>query len=327
MNKVAFSSHELPRDFEDRARFKLWRDLHAERFGEADMAYSGERPFFARFEFMQFGQAFVTRMAGTLSRYDRTARQVAASPRDDILISFLTDGCRWRTVQRGREIVSGPGQIGVATNAASMTGHVEGDLSGIGLGFPRAELAERVTHLDDALPGLIDPTSPAARHLARYLATLWDGHTIADDPLLVAHVETTLLDLVALALGAGRDSGYIARMRGLRAAHVQEIVATINSSYANATISPASVARQVGLSPRYLHELLQETGMTFTERVLELRLQKARAMLADPHHDRLRVSEIALAAGFSDVSYFNRCFRRRFGCSPREYRNGQGGRA
>ena len=96
MTKVTFSSDELPDGLDK--RFKLWRDLHAERFGEADMAYAGDRPFFARFEATQFGKAVVTRMGGTLDRYDRTARQVAAYPRDDILISSLTNGCRWLTI-------------------------------------------------------------------------------------------------------------------------------------------------------------------------------------------------------------------------------------
>jgi AraC-like DNA-binding protein len=87
------------------------------------------------------------------------------------------------------------------------------------------------------------------------------------------------------------------------------------------------VARRLGLSQRYVNDLLLETGASFTERVLELRLQKARAMLTDRRHDRVRIGGIAYACGFNEVPYFNRCFRRRFGCSPREYRNGNGGHA
>jgi AraC-like DNA-binding protein len=53
---------------------------------------------------------------------------------------------------------------------------------------------------------------------------------------------------------------------------------------------------------------------------LELRLQKARSMLVGTHHDHMKVSDIALACGFNEVSYFNRCFRRCFGASPTEHR-------
>ncbi len=58
--------------------------------------------------------------------------------------------------------------------------------------------------------------------------------------------------------------------------------------------------------------------------MLELRLQKARAMLADSRHDRLRVIEVAYACGFNAIAYFNQCFRRRFGGSPTQYRGGNG---
>ncbi len=43
-------------------------------------------------------------------------------------------------------------------------------------------------------------------------------------------------------------------------------------------------------------------------------------MLAAPRHDAMRIGDIALACGFNEVSYFNRCIRRRFGVSPRQLR-------
>ncbi|MFC6446121.1 helix-turn-helix transcriptional regulator [Shinella zoogloeoides] len=71
------------------------------------------------------------------------------------------------------------------------------------------------------------------------------------------------------------------------------------------------------MTPRYVNVLLSETGAGLTERVLELRLLQAKAMLSEPRCFNMRIGEIALRSGFSDVSYFNRCFKRRFGCSPR----------
>jgi transcriptional regulator GlxA family with amidase domain len=53
---------------------------------------------------------------------------------------------------------------------------------------------------------------------------------------------------------------------------------------------------------------------------LELRLQAARKMLADPRSDRLKVIDIAYASGFNEVSYFNRRFRQRFGEKPSDAR-------
>jgi AraC family transcriptional regulator, positive regulator of tynA and feaB len=37
----------------------------------------------------------------------------------------------------------------------------------------------------------------------------------------------------------------------------------------------------------------------------------------------MTIAEIAFAAGFNDISYFNRLFKRCHGLSPRDFRNGQ----
>ncbi|MER9307142.1 helix-turn-helix domain-containing protein [Mesorhizobium sp. M0293] len=65
---------------------------------------------------------------------------------------------------------------------------------------------------------------------------------------------------------------------------------------------------------------MSESGQTLEQRVTSLRLRKAFDMLTSPQFDKLKISEIALAAGFNDISYFNRAFRRTFGLSPTQSR-------
>lgn len=54
----------------------------------------------------------------------------------------------------------------------------------------------------------------------------------------------------------------------------------------------------------------------------ELRLQKAFALLIERSGGKRRISDIALEAGFSEVSHFNRLFRARFGDTPSGVRRG-----
>jgi transcriptional regulator GlxA family with amidase domain len=54
-------------------------------------------------------------------------------------------------------------------------------------------------------------------------------------------------------------------------------------------------------------------GTSFTARVNELRLQSAFTLLTKARDNAHRISDIALQAGFSDISHFNRLFRSRFG--------------
>ena len=138
-------------------------------------------------------------------------------------------------------------------------------------------------------------------------------------------VQATLLDLVALSLGAKRDAQELAAMRGLRAARTGDL-SCHRGRVLRSVIFRARRRLGLGLNPRYIQKISStETDANFTERVMELRLQKARAILTSPQGDRMKISDIAYSCGFNEVSYFNRCFRRRFGASPTQYRgNGNG---
>jgi transcriptional regulator GlxA family with amidase domain len=125
---------------------------------------------------------------------------------------------------------------------------------------------------------------------------------------------------VALAVGVNGEAAAFAQARGFRAARLKVVLAEIRNCFSQPGFSTDFLARRVGLSTRYIQDLLQETGAGLSERVLELRLQMARSMLAGPNNDGRRITDIALACGFNEAAHFNGCFRRRFGCSPTQYR-------
>lgn len=78
------------------------------------------------------------------------------------------------------------------------------------------------------------------------------------------------------------------------------------------------VAKELNLSSGYLSAMhKKETGLTFSEYLLQVRMTHAQEMLQAAN---LPTSKIAAACGFSDESYFRKKFKQFFGISIRDYR-------
>jgi AraC-like DNA-binding protein len=86
-------------------------------------------------------------------------------------------------------------------------------------------------------------------------------------------------------------------------------------------LNVGAVAARYRVTPRYVQLMFEGEGITFSEFVLNQRLARVHRTLCDSRHAGSTVSAIALEVGFGDVSYFNRCFRRRYGASPTDVRN------
>jgi AraC-like DNA-binding protein len=280
MKKLIFSTDDLPETLNDQARFRFWQDAYCDGIGGIETTRLPDRPFAAQLEFMPFRSALLGRFSGTVRQTTRTRQQAAVSPHDAYEFSFNTGTTPLVCVQRDHEQVLSPGEPTFQSSVEAVSIHSDAPNEWLGVMVPRQAIRALVPAADDLIHMPFDSASPALRHLRRYLGILRQLDELPDDPLLARHIETTLIDLVALVLGAGSDAAAVAKMRGLRAARVQAILAEIRTGFADPSFSAGAVAAKLGLSARYLQDLLQETGASFTERVLELRLQQALGALA-----------------------------------------------
>lgn len=83
-------------------------------------------------------------------------------------------------------------------------------------------------------------------------------------------------------------------------------------------LSLADAADYAGLSANYFSECFRrQVGISFQDYLNERRLQFASSLLRS---SELPVTEVCFAAGFNTIPHFDRIFKRKFGCSPREYR-------
>ncbi len=88
---------------------------------------------------------------------------------------------------------------------------------------------------------------------------------------------------------------------------------------ASGTLTRVQVARQVGISPRNLTDLLKErTGRSFSELLREARIERACELLVKTE---MTVAAIALDSGFCDQSYFTHVFQDLKKTTPKQYRD------
>jgi AraC-like DNA-binding protein len=123
------------------------------------------------------------------------------------------------------------------------------------------------------------------------------------------------LDLVASALlSAGDERALLTTRVSLARAKLW-----IESHLAE-KLSGERIAQACNLSVRHLNRLFTREGTALMEYVWARRLARCHRDLTDPAMRHRSVTEIALAAGFNDLSHFSRSCRACYGLSPREVR-------
>lgn len=89
-------------------------------------------------------------------------------------------------------------------------------------------------------------------------------------------------------------------------------------------LSLNSIAEQFYMNKCYLSRIFKEiTGFTVNGYLHARRIQKARSLLIQ---NSMNISEVAEAAGYENLTYFERVFKKHTGMSPLEYRKQYGKR-
>jgi AraC-like DNA-binding protein len=294
-------------------QLELWRASEGRYFWAMDMDLADDPHFHAAIHARQIGDVTIGGFSTSIRSGTRKAAHVALDGKDCVSLSINTGLMPHLTRTRGRECILEPGAAVLLSGSEPFSLASTGAASCFQIVVPRSQLSP---HIEDRLGYRVDASIAALSTLHEYCNIL--GHLEPlPSPGVMAIASSAIVELLSAVM---ESSGEQKNMRGLRAARLASILDRIRRNFSRADFSVNAVARELSVSPRYVQDLLAESGHTFAERVLELRLRQVHSQLADPHFDNQRISQIAYAAGFSDISYFNRCFRRRFGTTPKAMR-------
>jgi AraC-like DNA-binding protein len=90
------------------------------------------------------------------------------------------------------------------------------------------------------------------------------------------------------------------------------------SKYSLADLSVDMAVNELGINRIKINEILRaEAGLTFSLYLNKLRLTEAARLLSEK---QVGVAEAAFAVGYNSLSYFNRLFKKEYGCNPSSYK-------
>lgn len=181
--------------------------------------------------------------------------------------------------------------------------------------FPRGALEDRLGLLDERLVQSLSGTSPSLRIFHDFLLSLWQqGYREQHHDGWEEEVNGLFFDMLAMAL-RGADFEQAKQAEPAMASRVRAIV---EARLQDPQFSVVGIASACGISVRAVQKVFASMGTTPSAYIQERRLVRAaEKLLAYPE---ATITQIAFDHGFNDSAYFARCFRRRNGVTPREFR-------
>lgn len=98
---------------------------------------------------------------------------------------------------------------------------------------------------------------------------------------------------------------------------IESVKEYIRQNYMDSELSIEKIARNIYLDSSYIRKVFaKEFDMTVIDYIISVRMQKAKELLGS---GSMKLSEISEMVGYSDPSYFSKCFKKYVGVSPSEY--------
>jgi AraC-like DNA-binding protein len=128
-----------------------------------------------------------------------------------------------------------------------------------------------------------------------------------------------LLALLSLAFRASGD-GQEQAEPSLMQLRFRRILAYIDEHLGDSDLEPSQLLQVFGISRSYLYKLFAQHEFCFQDHLRQRRLQRVAADLRNPALDHLSITALAVHAGFTNITHFNRCFKQYFDEAPGAYR-------
>lgn len=296
-------------------RFGYWREVLCEAFTALDSIPHAGRSQGSVVTLHEIADV----NAATLSSFAQDVRRGPAEIRrraDEFFFANLQLRGHSQIEQDGRRIKVPPGSFYLVDTTRPYRLDFTDDFHALSFRIPHHRLAPLLKRPRACTAVRVDSDSTLGHLAVSHMQGLMRG--MQDLPAdAMSALSSTLSHLISVAVRGETLAGDDSRER-VRGSLRDAIARFVETHATDAELSVPRVAAHFRVSPRYVHAAFAGRTLSFAQTVLEHRLENAALALNDP---RSSITAVALQCGFGDPSYFGRAFRRRYGCTPRDWRS------
>lgn len=300
-------------------RFAKWQEAICEHYLKVDVSSQKPEEYYGFIDKFDLGPAAITDVfLSNQQDIVRSHRHIAGLDKECFYVMFPSKGSLL-VEQSGEQQISTPGTAVLFDSVKPYRLRCQGDsCQSMYIEVPRSILIDKyqVDNITKPLPlDFSDGLGWAFLVFCKLIAAGSESYK-ADMASKVANEIAELLALLIEMEGKRKPShkNLSAKFR------LQSIKFFIECRLDDPKLSPLSIAKNNGISLRYLHYLFKSNESSVSEWVREKRLEKSFQKLTSEKYKEESITDIAFSLGFNSSSHFSRLFKQKFGMPPRNTR-------
>ncbi|MGJ4931602.1 helix-turn-helix domain-containing protein [Bradyrhizobium sp. HKCCYLS2038] len=304
-----------------RERFDYWHDVVGRNLVDLDYGLVGDSQFDATFHGTPINGLDLCRIKASPHLAQRSPAGISRADSSMLVFNFVLSGSLVAE-QDGRSAHLKPGDGALCDARRPYKLHSQEAFELACIRVPREQCAGRIPHLHRLSACNLGQRGELAPMVFGYIS-----HLIERAPNLTSRaagykISQNFKDLLLATLAELAES-LPPSLTEYRSLALMRVKAMVERNAHDPELTPAAVAAELKLSPRYINQLLEAEGTSLSRYIWSRRLDRCAEQLKDPALRARSVSQIAMDNGFNDLSHFSKAFRSKFGSAPRDYRSDQ----
>lgn len=298
----------------------FWREIILRLFADVEIGAVGNPDFFGKVKSQKCDLLRISDVSAAAQAVNRRHLQPRSHDEDKYFAVLMLQGTE-SLEQDGNRTIIGPGDFAVYDATRPHQLSFTEDWRQIIVSVPRASLDQRVMNMERRIATRVSTDTPTGRVMRMFLQSIAGqiGQFTAAEMSSLSEAAT---NIITLAMGDLHPLD--AEHSKCKTLTLMRVKMFVNDHLRDPTLGVGQVTCALGLSSRYVNRLFEAEGMSLMRYVLRRRLERCAMDLVSPSQAARRISDIAFAWGFNDLSHFGRAFRETHGCSPSEWRGSAG---